>query len=45
MTTLEAKKRREELGEDNDRATLLFIAGGCAVITVAWASFLVWLLV
>lgn len=45
MTTLEAKKRREELGEDNDKATIIFVAAGCAVITVSWAAFLAWWLI
>ena len=43
MTTKEIIRRREELGEDNDRATLLFIAAGAAAITVTWAAFLVWM--
>lgn len=42
MTTLEAKNRREELGEHNDRATIIFVAAGCVAITVSWAAFLAW---
>lgn len=45
MTTLEARKRRQELGEDNDRATIIFVAAGCAAITVTWMAFLVWWLI
>jgi hypothetical protein len=45
VTTLEAKRRREEIGEDNDRATVIFVAAGAAAITVTWAAFLVWVLV
>lgn len=42
MTTLEAKKRREELGEHNDRATIIFVAAGAAAITCTWVAFLAW---
>ena len=42
MTTLEAKKRREEIGEANDKATIIFVAAGCAAITATWAVFLAW---
>lgn len=45
MTTLEAKKRREELGEDNDRATIIFVAAGAAAVTVTWMAFLAWWLI
>lgn len=42
MTTLEAKKRRAEIGEHNDRATIIFVAAGAVTITVSWAAFLAW---
>lgn len=45
MTTLEAKKRRQEIGEDNDRATIIFVAAGAVAITVSWAAFLAWWLI
>ena len=45
MTTKEIIRRREELGEDNDRATVIFVAAGAAAITVTWAAFLVWVLI
>ena len=45
MTTKEAIRRREQLGEDNDRATVIFVAAGAAAITVTWAAFLVWVLI
>ena len=45
MTTLEARKRRQEIGEDSDRATIIVVAVGCAAITVSWAAFLAWWLI
>lgn len=42
MTTLEARKRQQEIGEHNDRATIIFVAAVAVAITCTWTAFLAW---